>query len=211
MGSPRGQPSHRVVPKHAILALLGRSDYRIEMIHRTEPDASANLNPIEIRPAAQEDLPRIVEILNYTIENSHATFATQPTTVVERRAWFEHFAATGPHRLLVAQQGNDVLGYACSQPYRDHEAFRETAEASIALDVSCRGRGVGTTLYRALFDILVDEPVHVILAGIALPNDASIALHRKFGFTEVGTFRDYALKNGQYISSTWMQRPARNP
>jgi phosphinothricin acetyltransferase len=56
--------------------------------------------------------------------------------------------------------------------------------------------------------MLVDEPVHVILAGIALPNDASIALHRKFGFTEIGTFREYALKNGTYISSTWMQRLA---
>jgi len=48
--------------------------------------------------------------------------------------------------------------------------------------------------------------VHVALAGIALPNDASVALHRNFGFTEVGTFREYAIKNGQYISSVWMQR-----
>jgi phosphinothricin acetyltransferase len=180
------------------------------MIQRTEPDGPIGPNPIDIRPATREDLPRIVEILNFTIENSHATFATQPTTVVERQTWFEQFASTGPHRLLVAQHGNTVLGYACSQPYRDHEAFRETAEVSIALDVSCRGQGVGTALYGALFDSLVDEPVHVILAGIALPNDASIALHRKFGFTEVGTFRDYALKNGQYVSSTWMQRRARN-
>jgi predicted GNAT superfamily acetyltransferase len=62
-------------------------------------------------------------------------------------------------------------------------------------------------LYRALFDSLAPEPsVHVALAGIALPNDASVALHRNFGFTEVGTFREYAIKNGQYISSVWMQR-----
>jgi phosphinothricin acetyltransferase len=177
---------------------------------RTEPGAPTNPHPIEIEPATQEDLPRIVEILNYTIVNSHASFATQPTTVVERRVWFEQFASTGPHRLLVAQRGGKVLGYAGSQPYRDHEAFRETVEVSIALDVSCRGQGVGTALYHALFDNLVDEPVHVILAGIALPNDASIALHRKFGFTEVGTFREYALKNGHYISSIWMQRLAHN-
>jgi phosphinothricin acetyltransferase len=149
-----------------------------------------------------------VEILNYTIENSHATFATQPTDMAERRAWFERFGPTGPYRLLVAQHGDEVLGYACSQPYRDHEAFRETVEVSIALDVSSRGQGVGTALYRALFDTLVDEPVHVILAGIALPNDASVALHRKFGFTEVGTFREYAVKNGRYFSSIWLQRLA---
>jgi phosphinothricin acetyltransferase len=58
-----------------------------------------------------------------------------------------------------------------------------------------------------LFDTLALEPsVHVALAGIALPNDASVALHRKHGFTEVGTFREYAIKNGRYISSVWMQR-----
>jgi phosphinothricin acetyltransferase len=48
--------------------------------------------------------------------------------------------------------------------------------------------------------------VHVTLAGIAVPNDASIALHRKLGFTEVGTFHEYAVKDGQYISSVWMER-----
>jgi phosphinothricin acetyltransferase len=98
------------------------------------------------------------------------------------------------------------VGYACSQPYRDHEAFQETVEVSISLDVSCRGQGVGTLLYRELFACLVGQPVHVVLAGIALPNDASVALHRKLGFTEVGTFREYAIKDGQYISSLWMQR-----
>ncbi len=159
-----------------------------------------------IGPGTEADLPRIVEILNYTAANSHATFATRPTTVAERRDWFERFSSTGPYRLFVARRGNMVLGYACSQSYRDHEAFRETVEVSIALDVSCRGQGVGSSLYRALFDCLADEPVHVGLAGIAMPNDASVALHRKFGFTEVGTFRDYAVKNGQYISSLWMQR-----
>jgi hypothetical protein len=50
------------------------------------------------------------------------------------------------------------------------------------------------------------EPVHVALEGIVLPNDASVALHRKLGFTEVGTFREYAVKNGQYLSSVWMER-----
>jgi len=64
--------------------------------------------------------------------------------------------------------------------------------------------GVGTALYRALFQCLADERVHVALAGIVLPNDASIALHRKLGFTEVGIFHEYAVKNGQYLApSGW--------
>ena len=162
---------------------------------------------MKITEATEEDLPAIVGVLNYTAASSVARFETQPVSVAERRDWFGQFCATGPYRLLVAWGGDQVLGYACSQRYRDLEAFRETVEVSIALDVSSRGQGVGTALYHALFDSLAVEPsVHVALAGIALPNDASVALHRKFGFTEVGTFCEYAIKNGQYISSIWMQR-----
>jgi len=162
---------------------------------------------VKITAGAEDDLPAIVGILNYTAANSIARFETRPASVAERRDWLGQFSATGPYRLLVARGGDHVLGYACSQRYRDHEAFRETVEVSIALDAGSRGQGVGTALYRALFDRLADEPsAHVALAGIALPNDASVALHRKYGFTEVGTFSEYAIKNGRYISSVWMQR-----
>jgi phosphinothricin acetyltransferase len=162
---------------------------------------------VKITGVTEGDLLAIVGILNYTAASSIARFETRPFSVAERRDWFGQFSAAGPYRLVVARSDDQVLGYACSQRYRDHEAFRETVEVSIALDVSSRGQGVGTALYRALFDSLVLEPsVHVALAGIALPNNASVALHRKFGFTEVGTFREYAIKNGQYISSVWMQR-----
>jgi phosphinothricin acetyltransferase len=65
---------------------------------------------------------------------------------------------------------------------------------------------VGTALYCVLLRLLADEPVHVALAGIAPPDDASVALHRKLGFSEAGTLHEYAVKNGQYISSIWMQR-----
>jgi phosphinothricin acetyltransferase len=180
--------------------------YRIAM---EQASRSAQGGPVQVKITAgtADDLAAIVGILNYSAASSIASFETRPFSVAERRDWFGQFSATGPYRLLVARRGDQVLGYACSQRYRDHEAFRETVEVSIALDVGSRGQGVGTALYRALFGSLDAEPsVHVALAGIALPNDASIALHRTFGFTEVGTFCEYAIKNGQYISSVWMQR-----
>jgi phosphinothricin acetyltransferase len=161
---------------------------------------------VAIGPGTEDDLPGIVAILNDTVANSNATFATRPTSVDERREWLKQFASIGPHRLFVARRGDMVLGYASSQRYRSHEAYRETVEVSIALDASCRGQGVGSLLYQRLLGALAAEPVHVALAGIALPNDASVALHRKFAFVEVGVFREYAIKNGQYISSLWMQR-----
>lgn len=163
-------------------------------------------DPVEVREGRTEDLPRIVEILNHTALNSSASFATEPTTVAERRAWFERFSSTGPYRLMVARSDEIVVGHACTSSYRELEAFRETVEVSIALEPGYRNRGVGTLLYRALFESLAGEPVHTVLAGIALPNEASVALHRRFGFAEVGTFREYAVKNGEYISSLWMQR-----
>jgi phosphinothricin acetyltransferase len=168
--------------------------------------SSADPESVAIGPGAEGDLPAIVDILNYAIVNSNATLTTHPISVAERRAWFERFSPTGPHRLLIARRRSQVLGYATSQPYRDHEGFRETVEVSFALDASSRGQGIGTELYLALFECLAGEPVHVALAGIVLPNDASIALHRKLGFTEVGTFHEYGLKNGQYVSSVWMER-----
>ncbi|OEU91759.1 hypothetical protein DB35_08335 [Streptomyces abyssalis] len=162
--------------------------------------------PVEVRRGTRDDLPGIVDILNHVAANSIASFDTKPVSVAGRSEWFGQFSSTGPYRLLVVRRGGEVMGYACSRRYRDHEAFQETVEVSIGLRSGCRGRGVGTLLYRSLFDCLADEPVHVVLAGIAVPNEASVALHRKFGFTEVGVFNDYAVKNGQYISSLWMQR-----
>lgn len=161
---------------------------------------------VECTPATAGDLAGVVEIQNFTASTSHARFATQPSSVEERRGWFAQFAETGPYQMLVARCDDQVIGYACSQRYRDQEAFRETVEVSIGLREGSKGQGTGTALYRALFGLLADEAVHVALAGIALPNDASVALHRKFGFTEIGTFHEYAVKNGRYVSSLWMER-----
>ncbi len=179
------------------------------MNQETGPFPPTDPRPAEIAPATEDDLPAIVAILNYAIENSDATLTSEPVTVADRREWFGRFSPAGPHRLLVARRGGRVLGYAASQPYREQAGFQQTVEVSIVLDVSSRGQGVGSALYRALFEGLAVEPVHVALAGIVLPNDASVALHRKFGFTEVGTFHEYAVKNGRHLSALWMERRCR--
>jgi len=160
-----------------------------------------------IEHARRDDLAALRDLYNQSLATSHANFDTRPTTLEQRATWLDGFAATGPHQLLVARDNDrHVLGYASTSRYRDHEAFRHTVEVSVSLREDCRGQGIGTALYEALFERIATEPVHVALAGIALPNEASIALHRKLGFTTVGTFQEYAVKNGRYISSIWMQR-----
>ena len=163
------------------------------------------MTPIHVRPATQSDLAELVHIYNHYVENSFATFDTEPVTVESRVTWLDRFSDVGPYRLLVACHGDHVAGCASSGRYRDHPAFARTVEVGIYLHPELHNRGIGSALYRSLLDSLRSEDVHVALAGIALPNDASVALHRKFGFREVGVFEEYAVKNYSYISSVWMQ------
>ena len=159
-----------------------------------------------IESATTEDSAGIVAITNHYIAHSVATFDTEPETVESQSEWFAPFRATGPHRLLVVRDP-EVVGYACTAPYRAHAAFDATVVMSIYLAPDRTRAGVGTLLYEHLFSAVADTGLHRALAGIALPNDASVALHRRFGFTEVGVFDEYATKWGRQLSSLWMQRP----
>jgi phosphinothricin acetyltransferase len=152
---------------------------------------------LDIEVASREDLAEIVD--------------TRPTTVADQQSWFDQTVSTDPYRILVARRAGQVLGYASSGRYRDHEAFVHTVEVSIGLHADSRGLGIGSQLYHVLFDYLTTQTVHVAVAGIAIPNDASVALHRKFGFREVGVFQEYAIKNGQYLSSLWLQKLLTEP
>ncbi len=159
-----------------------------------------------IRPAVESDLPLLTEIYNYYIVNTNIAFDTEPMTPDDYKPWFEKYSTSGPYRLLVAELDGVVLGSAGSRQYRDHPAFIETVEFGIYLTQKARGKGVGKKLYAALFAALKDEKVHLVVAGVALPNPASVALHKAMGFSEVGVFDQYAQKNGQYISSMWLQK-----
>lgn len=160
---------------------------------------------IKVREASRDDLPQIVEIYNHSILHEKTPFATEPRSVDSRLPWFGGFDGVWYH-LLVAQRGDVILGWASSSRYRPTPAFDATVEASIYIHPEGRGGGIGALLYSNLLTRLAESPVHSVLAGIAQPNPASVALHRKFGFEEVGTFREYACKTGVRISSTWFQK-----
>ena len=166
--------------------------------------------PLDIRPAAPTDVPALARIRAHYVMNTHSVFATVPPSDEEVAAWVEGFADGTAHQLLVAVDdalsGERLAGYASTSPYRPTPAFACTAELSIYLGPDLEGRGVGSALYGELLDRSERHGTRTFLAGVALPNDASVAFHRKHGFTEVGTFRDYAEKWGRSISSTWFQR-----
>lgn len=161
---------------------------------------------MEVRAGRADDLPALTEIYNHYVEQTHVTFDLEPYTVETRREWFGHYAATGRHRLLVAEVTGDVVGYATSGRFRDKAAYNPSVETTVYCAPEAVGRGVGSTLYGALFEALRTEDVHCAYAGVALPNEASLALHRRFGFAEIGTFHQVGRKFGKWWDVTWLER-----
>ena len=161
---------------------------------------------MKIRPARQTDIPAITDLFNFYIANTNARFEEEPLTLEDRAQWFKGFQTNPKYRVIVAELEDKLIGFACSQQYRSLAAFADTVEVTIYLDRDAKGKGAGSMLYEELFSQLRAHGVHRALSGIALPNDASIALHEKFGFRKIGVFDQYAQKNGEYVSSIWLEK-----
>jgi phosphinothricin acetyltransferase len=164
---------------------------------------------VPTRLAQARDLPALTALYNHYVANSHVTFDLELYTVESRRAWLAQFADVGPHRLLVAvdDAAPDVLlGYASSTPFRPKGGYARTVETTVYVHPDAIGRQIGRGLYTQLLDLLAAEPVHRAVAGVALPNAPSIALHTDLGFESVGTFTDVGYKHGRYIDVAWFER-----
>ena len=162
--------------------------------------------PVHIANAVAGDAPALLALRNHYIAHSIATFDEAPLSLASVASWMAGFGLEGPHRLLVARGAGRLLGFCSSQPYRAHPAFARTIETSVYVAADAGASGVGTALYGRLFADLAGQDLHRAVVGIALPNEASIRLHARFGFRPVGVFDEYAHKNGRAISSQWMQR-----
>jgi len=160
-----------------------------------------------IRDGVLADLPALTDIINHYIVNTPITFDVQPYTVEMRRHWFDEHAPNGKYRLLVAEDAGQIVGYATSSQWRPKAAYGTTVESSIYCRHDARGRGIGIALYAALFDAITGEDVHMIVAGATMPNAASVALHERAGFTQVGVFKAVGRKFDKFWDVAWFQRP----
>jgi len=166
-----------------------------------------SMSELLVRPAVVADVPAMMAIYNHYVETSPATFDVKPVSLENRLAWFEHFGVSGPFRLLVAEQGGEVVGYTGSGRFREKPAYVTSVEMTVYVHPEARGRGVGARMYERLFDVLAAEPIHRAYAGITLPNPASVTLHHRFGFREIGVYDEVGYKLGQYWSVLWLERP----
>jgi phosphinothricin acetyltransferase len=156
------------------------------------------VNDSAVRHAEVADVPTLLEIYNYYVNNTHVTFDLEPRTLDQRLAWFATFGDVGRYQCFVAVRGGKVIGWVSSSPFKEKAAYQTSVETSIYLAPDEVGRGTGLRLYCALFDSLAQADVHRAYGGISQPNDASVRLHERMGFVHIGTYREVGRKFGQF-------------
>jgi phosphinothricin acetyltransferase len=162
-----------------------------------------------VRAGVEPDYAAVNDIYNHYVRTSAVTFETEAVGLAARASWFAKFAATGAFRLLVAEDNGGIVGFACSRPFRNRPAYATSVETSVYVDSHAQRRGAGGQLYDALFAAIAREDLHRAYAALALPNDASVALHRKFGFRELAVLSEAGRKFGKYWDILWMERALR--
>jgi L-amino acid N-acyltransferase YncA len=157
-----------------------------------------------IRPAAPGDCEAIARIYNHYILNTVVTFEEQAIAASDVAQRLKAVtAASLPW--LVSQRAGEIVGYAYAGKWNTRSAYRYSVECTVYLDQSATGRGLGSELYDALFPILRRNEKHVVIAGISLPNDASVALHEKFGLKKVAHFGEVGFKFNRWVDVGYWQ------
>ena len=159
----------------------------------------------EIVPASTSDADSIASIYNHYVHHSIATFEEEPVSAEEMITRMKKVSDQNLPWLVLKENG-EVSGYAYATGWRERIAYRFSVELTIYLAADAGGKGLGTRLYQALFDELQQLDVHCTLAGISLPNEASVKLHEKMGMKKVAHFSEVGFKLGQWIDTGYWEK-----
>ena len=155
-----------------------------------------------IRLASAEDAGAIAAIYRPYVEGSRISFEETAPDAAEMAARMQ----SPLHPWLVIEEDGTMLGYAASSPYHRRPAYRWTVETSVYVAQQAHGCGLGRKLLSALVELLTSQGFVTAIGAIALPNDASVALHEKLGFTRAGTYQGVGFKLGKWASVGLWQR-----
>lgn len=164
------------------------------------------MSTIRIRPGIRADIPVLLEIYNYEVLHGMATLDIHPRTMEQWEEWFNEHGKEN-HPLLVAEIEDDeaqqgagrIAGYATLSSYRTKEAYASTVELSVYIAPDFRRRGVASRLMEEILKLArEDERTHLVVSVITSGNEASAALHNKFGFTFAGNIPEAGVKFGEY-------------
>jgi phosphinothricin acetyltransferase len=164
------------------------------------------MTSFDLRPAEERDLPAILEIFNDVIATSTAVHALEPTTLAERRAWYEGRRAAG-FPVLVAVGADDVVGVASFGDFRGTwPGYRFSVEHSVHVRADRRRSGIGSCLVEALIPLAIALDKHVMIGGIDASNAGSLRMHERLGFQQVAHFREVGHKSGRWLDLVFVQR-----
>lgn len=160
---------------------------------------------VVIRDVTPSDAVTIAAIYNHFVTDTIVTFEETVVTVEEMARRIEGVrSASLPW--IVAEEAGRVVGYAYASKWRERSGYRFSTESTVYLAPGAGGRGLGTRLYDALLPMLRALGVHAVMGGIALPNDASVALHEKAGMRKVAHFEAVGFKFDRWIDVGYWQR-----
>ncbi|MFT4661059.1 MAG: L-amino acid N-acyltransferase YncA [Patiriisocius sp.] len=162
------------------------------------------MSELIIRKARKEDVAKILEIVNYEIVNSTVVYDYKERTYDAQLNWFEQKSQEGMP-ILVAEKEGDVIGFGTYGFFRPRAAYQFSVEHSIYVHKNVRGLGIGKELMTELIDLAKEGGFHTMIAGVDASNDRSVEFHEKFGFKEVGTFKEVGFKFDKWLDVNFLQ------
>ncbi len=162
------------------------------------------MTAVQIRDAEDADLDTITEIHNHAVVHTTAIWNEETVDRADREAWLVDRTARG-YPVIVAVDDTGVVGYASYAQWRPHSGYRLTVEHSVYVRGDQRGRGIGRTLMQELVARARVAGMHVMIGGVESGNAASIALHERLGFAEVGRMPQVGAKFGRWLDLSMLQ------
>lgn len=163
------------------------------------------MSAIELRAATVTDAPAIAAIYNHEVENTVVTMDLVARTVEEQESYI--LTRSGAFATIVAvdRATGEVIGWGALSPYKDRAAYNTSVEDSIYIRRDRTGQGIGRLLLSHLIETGRSHGFHSVMARIEATTEASLVLHGKLGFVEVGVEREVARKFGRWIDVVLMQ------
>lgn len=145
-----------------------------------------------IRPARITDSQILADIYNHYISTSTSTFEEVTISAQMMGERIQKIAKLFPW--IVFEVQGEILGYAYASEWKPRSAYRYTVESTVYIKNGQEGKGIGSALYSRLLTELRSLEIHAVIAGITLPNEASVLLHEKMGFVKVAHFKETGFK-----------------
>ncbi|WP_336517512.1 N-acetyltransferase family protein [Pollutibacter soli] len=162
------------------------------------------MSSIILRDGILEDLPQMLEIYNDIILNTTAVYDYNAHTLEMRTNWFnDRLRMNLP--VIVAMDGEDLVGFGSFGQFRAWAAYKYAVEHSVYVRNDQRGRGIGKRILVQLINEAKKRNLHTMIAGIDASNDASIRLHEQLGFIEVGHFKEVGYKFNRWLDLKFLQ------